>query len=78
MRAIRGCLKNLRERPNLGEELVDQLRAAVVDGYVRKSSKKARYRPPNPDKKPLGDPKIRRLDAKEKQGLKRQTHKNAA
>ncbi len=43
---------------------------ARTDCYDRKGSKAARYRPPNPDKKPLGDPKIRLLTEKEKIKLK--------
>ncbi len=38
----------------------------MTDGYTRSSSKRARYRPVNPDKKPLGDPKLRVLTAEEK------------
>jgi hypothetical protein len=71
MRALRGCLAKLREVPERGKDLASQLRDAVTDNYKRKASKKARYRPPNPDKKPLGDPKVRRLTTKEKQRLKR-------
>jgi len=71
MRALRGCLRNLSERAAPGKDLAGQLRDAVTDGYDRKASKRARYRPANPDKKPLGDPKLRRLNAQEKQFLKR-------
>jgi Transposase DDE domain len=71
MRALRGSLAKMRETPEPGKDLVSQLRNAVTDSYKRKASKKARYRPPNPDKKPLGDPKVRRLTATEKQCLKR-------
>ena len=71
IRALRGCLKNLRETPEPGKDLASLLRKAMTDDYRRTSSKKARYRPPNPDKKPLGDPKIRRLNPQEKQKLKR-------
>ena len=78
MRALRGCLKNLRETPEPGKDLASLLGKAVTDDYRRKSSKKARYRPPNPDKKPLGDPVIRRLDSEEKQLLKRFQRQNAA
>ena len=42
------------------------LREAVTDGYRRKGSKKARYRPANPDKKPLGQPQVRKLNPQEK------------
>jgi hypothetical protein len=54
------------------------LKKAVIDGYRRKSSKKARYRPKNPDKKPLGDPKLRRLNSREKEKLRRFRRKKAA
>jgi hypothetical protein len=71
MRALRGCLRNLKEVPAPGKDLASQLRNAVTDRYDRQASKRARYRPPNPDKKPLGDPKLRRLTEQEKQSLKR-------
>jgi len=66
VRALRECLRDLDEVPRPGEDLVSKLRAAVTDDYIRKSSKKARYRPPNPDKKPLGNPEVRPLDPKER------------
>jgi hypothetical protein len=78
MRALRGCLKNLRETPEAGQDLPSQLGEAVTDDYERLRSKTARYRPANPDKKPLGDPEIRRLDPEEKRRLKRFGRKNAA
>jgi len=78
MRALRGCLKNLGAEPKPGKDLASLLRTAVTDAYQRTSSKKARYRPPNPDNKPLGDPQIRRLDPDEKQALKRFGSKEAA
>ncbi len=70
MRALRESLAKLRETPEPGMDLSSRLRDAVTDSYKRKGSKKARYRPPNPDKKPLGDPKVRRLTTEEKQLLK--------
>jgi hypothetical protein len=75
MRAIRRCLRRLDEVSPLGADLASRLRAARTDGYRRRSSKRARYRPKNPDKKPLGDPKIRLLDAEERKRLSR---RNAA
>jgi hypothetical protein len=78
IRAIRGCLRNLGERPEAGKDLASLLNKAVTDDYQRKSSKKSRYRPPNPDKKPLGDPKIRRLSPEESEKLKQWERKNAA
>jgi hypothetical protein len=71
MRARRKCLRNLNDTVLPGEDLASQLRDAVTDSYVRKAPKRARYRPPNPDKKPLGDPKLRRLSKQEKQHLQR-------
>ena len=78
MRALRGCLKNLHETPTPGKDLTSLLKKAVTDDYQRKRSKKARYRPPNPDKKPLGNPEIRRLDKEEKAKLKRFDREKAA
>jgi hypothetical protein len=78
MRALRGCLKNLRTTPEPGKDLASQLGQAVTDDYRRLRSKTARYRPPNPDKKPLGDPEIRRLNPEEKLKLKRLSSTNAA
>lgn len=79
MRALRRCLTHLRETPDPGGDLHTQLRQAVTDSYHRKSSKTARYRPPNPDKKPLGDPQLRTLNKTERKKLDDiQTQKTAA
>jgi Transposase DDE domain len=78
MRAIRGCLKKLEKTPDPGKDLASMLREAVVDSYQRTSSKKARYRPPNPDKKPLGDPAVRKLNQEENERLKRLECKKTA
>lgn len=78
MRALRSCLNNLTQIPTTGDDLPARLRLAVTDCYTRKSSKQARYRPPNPDKKPLGNPKIRKLTAPEKKKLDALTSKKLA
>lgn len=65
MRALRWSMRNLREFEEPGGRLKDQLRVAVADSYERTTSKKARYRPNNPDKKRLGDPKLRLLTREE-------------
>lgn len=70
IRALRRCLRRADRTPVPGEELAIQLRMAVTDSYQRNSSKKARYRPPNPDKKPLGDPQLRKLNDQERKKLK--------
>ncbi|MES1260577.1 MAG: transposase, partial [Acidobacteriota bacterium] len=69
IRALRFCLTHLKDIPEPNEDIRSQLRRAVTDSYVRTSSKRARYRPPNPDKKSLGDPKIRRLTPEETKKL---------
>ena len=71
MHALRYCLKHLDEVPASGKDLASNLAAARTDDYIRKSSKRSRYRPKNPDKKPLGDPKIRAIDAEEKAKLRK-------
>lgn len=70
VRVLRTCLDDLQGRPERGQDLRTRLRMAVTDDYHRTSSKKARYRPPNPDKKPLGDPKIRRPSNIERKKLR--------
>jgi hypothetical protein len=69
MRALRWCMRNVRDNGLGQRNLADRLREAVTDDYQRRSSKNARYRPPNPDKKPLGDPKIRILTAHEQRKM---------
>jgi Transposase DDE domain len=69
MRALRTCMKNLHDTPEAGHDLASRLRVAVTDSYQRKKPKRARYRRPNPDKKPLSDPKIRPVDELEKRKL---------
>jgi hypothetical protein len=69
VRALRRALKKLSHVPKEGEDLSTKLSQAVTDGYTRKSSKKSRYRPPNPDKKPLGDPQVRPMTDEERQQL---------
>lgn len=66
MRALRGSLRNLEEIPPPEQDLLVLLRLAVTDSYQRNAKKGSRYRPPNPDKKPLGDPKLRKLTPQEK------------
>ena len=67
MRALRHGMKNLNDVPEPGKDLLTLLGQAVTDSYQRKRSKRARYRPANPDKKPLGAPKLRKLTTQEKQ-----------
>jgi len=69
MRAIRGCLRMPDTIPRPRGDLRTLLRKAVTDNYNRKKPKRARYRPANPDKKPLGAPNVRTLNKQEKKRL---------
>ena len=71
MRAIYDCLDDLNSSPEPQQGLFEQLALAVTDSYERKSSKQARYRPKNPDKKKLGSPKVRKIDPDERQKMKK-------
>lgn len=64
MHAIRDCLRYGHKTPVLGKDLESRLSQAMRIAYRSQASKKARYRPKNPDKRPLGDPKVKRPDAK--------------
>lgn len=59
-------------------ELKDELAAATVQRYSNRTDKRARYRPKNPDKKPLADPKIRKLTPNERKKLQSLELQNAA
>jgi len=61
MRALRTCLRQSHLTPLPGKDLATMLRQAVTDDYVRRSSKRARYCPKNPDKKSLGYPRLHRI-----------------
>jgi hypothetical protein len=78
MRALRGSLRKLDEVAEPGKDLRTLLGGAITDNYDRKSSKRARYRPPNPDKKPLGEPAVRKLTAEERKKLSDIEGKTAA
>ena len=78
MRALRSCLNHLASLPQANRNLHARLRQAVPDNDVRKSEKRSRYRCPNPDKKPLGDPRVRPLTPKEEKQLNTFQSRNAA
>ena len=70
MRALRKCMRNLHKYTEPGQDLLYELAQALVQAYHHHTDQKARYRPPNPDKKPLGEPTIRKLSRKERERLK--------
>lgn len=78
VRALRYCMRNPNIRPALERSLHNSLQAAVVQRYTPHAEKRSRYRPKNPDKKPLGDPTILPLTPQHRDNLRVLTHKKAA
>ncbi|MEI6539496.1 MAG: transposase [Planctomycetota bacterium] len=69
IRVLRYCLRNLSKVPRRNQDLQTRLQNAVIDSYRRRKPKRARYRPSNPDKKPLGNPKLRKMTSEERKKL---------
>jgi hypothetical protein len=78
IRVLRRCLRALDSIPRPNADLPTLLRKAVTDTYQRKKPKGSRYRPPNPDKKPLGAPQVRKITVQEKKQLQNRLKKLAA
>lgn len=70
LRALRTAMRNLRTPQQAGGDLLENLSQAKVQRYWNRTDKRARYRPANPDKKTLGDPKLRKINAQERIRLK--------
>jgi hypothetical protein len=70
MRALRQCMRNLNKYPQPSDGLSYRLSQSLVQKYQNHTGKKARYRPKNPDKKPLGDPEIRKMSLHERRILR--------
>ena len=71
MRALRRSLKNLNQKQDVDGGLLVELAQAKVQRYNNKASKKARYRPKNPRKKPLGEPEVKLMTKQEQEKLKK-------
>ena len=69
LRALRKAMRNLRKAICSDDNLRDDLDRAKAQRYHNRTDKKARYRPANPDKKTLGEPKLRKLTASERKKL---------
>ena len=78
MRALRNCLRQPDLMPAPGSDLSSLLRQAVTDDYLRQADKRARYRPKNPDKKPLGNPKLHPITPSIQKKLQASMIENAA
>jgi hypothetical protein len=77
MRALSDCLNHLASPPQAKCNLHARLQA-VTDNYDRKVAKQSRCHRLNPDKKPLGDPRVRPLIPKEEKQLNTFKLRNAA
>ncbi len=71
IQVVRSILFLWCEVPERGTDLWNRLQNAVIDTYVRRSSKRARYRPNKKDKPSAGKPKIMEASQKKKQQLER-------
>jgi len=71
LRALRKCMRNIGITVETLSRLFIDLKNAVVQRYNNRTDKRARYRPKNPDIKPLGDPDVRRLTAEERKKLRK-------
>ncbi|MCP4536227.1 MAG: transposase [Chloroflexi bacterium] len=78
MRVLRKCMRNLQKYADPSSDLFIQLSGALVQKYHNRTDKRARYRPKNPDKKPLGEPKVRKLNRKEQRKLRKLNDQIAA
>jgi len=70
MRALRKCMRQLHKYSTHEDGLLHVLSQALVQRYENQTDKRSRYRPKNPDKKPLGDPTVRKMTAEERERLR--------
>jgi putative addiction module component (TIGR02574 family) len=69
LRALRKCLRNPHQYVTADDDLLCELSRAVVQRYRNGTDKRSRYRPPNPDKRPLGEPRISRPTRAERERM---------
>jgi hypothetical protein len=78
MRALRKCMRNLNKCADPSNDLLSHLSRALVQKYNNRTNKKARYRPKNPDKKPIGEPQVTRLNREQREKLRKINEQIAA
>jgi len=78
LRALRKCMRNLNQDVDPRSDLLSQLAEALVQKYDNRTDKRARYRPPNPDKKPLGEPTVTKLNREAREKLAQLAERIAA
>jgi hypothetical protein len=71
LRVLRTCMRNLGKQVDAPESLLALLAKATVQQYNNHTDKRPRYRPKNPDIKPLGDPVVRALNPEERKKLQK-------
>jgi len=71
VRALRKCMRNMTKYADHDDDLLQQLSRALVQKYHNHTDKKARYRPKNPDKKPLGEPTVTKLSREQREKLRK-------
>jgi hypothetical protein len=78
MRALRRAMRQLNRSQADEACLTTELAQAQVQRYRNGTNKQSRYRPKNPDKKPLGDPVIHSLSTCERTRLQEYRRQTAA
>lgn len=78
MRALRKCMRHLSKDADPNDNLLHHLSRALVQKYHNHTDKKSRYRPKNPDKKPLGEPTLTLLSRKHRNNLTKLSQQIAA
>ena len=69
LKVLRRHLRNLSQKVSPNKLTLD-LEGALVQKYKNSTDKRSRNRPPNPDKKPLGNPTVSKLTSQQKRKLK--------
>lgn len=69
MRALRNCMRQLSKAAGPHDNVLHQLSRALVQKYHHHTDKKSRYRPQNPDIKPLGEPTVTNLSRQQQEQL---------
>lgn len=76
MRALRKCMRHLHKYSSREAGLLHELSQALVQRYDNRTDKRSRYRPKNPDKKPLGNPTVTKLTAQQSRNLTQYNQNN--
>lgn len=78
IRALRKSMRNLEKDCQPEDGVLYDLSQALVQRYRNRTDKPPRYRPKNPDKKPLGDPVVQKMNAEERKELRKHHQTTAA